>query len=271
MHLIFLLVAFASSAKAQGTTPGEFGQKVVRETTKRVENVLGSTKGLLLKTALVESNFGRDPQTYRPGYHGGIWQVDEVGFIDTKDTVSHPKLRPAHRLIKAEWGIDWIHVHYSELRKPLFSAIAARLKYKNVPSQIPDNVRGQAKYWKRHYNSQLGKGTVAKFMQVVHTHCGDPRRGRKIFIQKAAQCHAESETRHKTGPHLSGVCGRRAGTAAGYSYSDAMKIKDITWNEETLDAFLQNPKKFIPGTKMVFAGIKKAKERRDVIAYLCTL
>ena len=73
--------------------------------------------------------------------------------------------------------------------------------------------------------------------------------------------------KHKTEPNLHGLFGRKTGQAAGFSYTDANKNKGITWGEETLMEYLENPKKCIPETKMIFAGIKKG-EREDLIAYL---
>lgn len=70
------------------------------------------------------------------------------------------------------------------------------------------------------------------------------------------------------GPNLGGLFGRKTGQAEGYSYSKANKEKAIVWNEDTLYEYLLNPKKYIPGTKMVFAGLKKPEERADLIAYL---
>lgn len=64
--------------------------------------------------------------------------------------------------------------------------------------------------------------------------------------------------------------GRKTGQAANYDYTKANKEKGIEWNEKTLDVYLTNPKKYIPGTKMVFAGLKKAQERADLIAFLKT-
>eukprot|EP00249_Psilotum_nudum_P004216 c17756_g1_i1 orf=653-1183(-) len=98
---------------------------------------------------------------------------------------------------------------------------------------------------------------------------GDLKAGEKIFKTKCAQCHAvEKSAGHKQGPNLNGLFGRQSGTAVGYSYSTANKNKAVIWGEDTLYEYLLNPKKYIPGTKMVFPGLKKPQERADLIAYL---
>lgn len=94
---------------------------------------------------------------------------------------------------------------------------------------------------------------------------GDPRAGEAIYSRCLA-CHALAYDR--TGPRHCGLFGRRAGSVKGFPYSEAMKHSNIVWNEATLNRFLANPLKAVPGTAMGYAGVKDNKERADLIAYL---
>ena len=95
--------------------------------------------------------------------------------------------------------------------------------------------------------------------------------GAKIFKRVCLACHATEAGQNKIGPSLFGVVGRKAGAAPGFAYSQAMKAADVTWGDEAIDKYIADPRKFLPGNKMVYAGLKKEEERQEVIAYLKTL
>jgi len=96
---------------------------------------------------------------------------------------------------------------------------------------------------------------------------GDIKAGARVF-KKCKACHYVDREKNKTGPHLVSIIGRAAGTLEGYKYSKAMKSSGIVWDEATLAAYLRAPKKYIKGTKMAFAGLRKETDITNVIAYL---
>ncbi len=83
-----------------------------------------------------------------------------------------------------------------------------------------------------------------------------------------ASCHQVEPGKHGVGPSLAGVFGAKAGHAEVYNYSAAMKNSGLTWDEATLDKYLAAPMQTVPGTKMVYAGLKDEAQRKEMIAYL---
>ena len=98
---------------------------------------------------------------------------------------------------------------------------------------------------------------------------GDAVAGEKTFAQCKA-CHQAVEGKNGVGPSLWGIVGRTSGQIPGFSYSAANKNSGVVWKEETMFEYLEAPQKFMPGTKMAFAGLKKPQDRANVIAYLKT-
>jgi len=99
---------------------------------------------------------------------------------------------------------------------------------------------------------------------------GDAAAGKKVFA-KCGVCHLIKPEKTLTGPSLFGVVGRHSASVEKFSYSDAMKKVDVTWDAETLDKYLTDPKAMVPGTKMTFPGLPDAVDRANVIAFLATL
>lgn len=88
---------------------------------------------------------------------------------------------------------------------------------------------------------------------------------------QCAACHSVEPGKHGVGPSLAGVYGTKSGEIAGYAFSDAMKAAKLTWDDATLDTYLTNPMKMVPGTKMTFAGLSDPAKRKEVIEYMKTL
>ena len=98
---------------------------------------------------------------------------------------------------------------------------------------------------------------------------GDPARGQRVFNQQCRACHTlDKDGASTVGPNLHGVFGRKAGTAPGFAFSEAMKTSGIVWDDKTMAEYNRDPKGKVAGTKMVFGGIKQAGQLDDLLAYL---
>lgn len=98
--------------------------------------------------------------------------------------------------------------------------------------------------------------------------CADATRGKQLYESRCIACHSTDENR--VGPAHKGVFGRKAGSAKGYDYSAALRKSRVIWNEKTLDRWLANPERLIPGQKMGFS-VPEARDRADLIDYLKTV
>ena len=99
---------------------------------------------------------------------------------------------------------------------------------------------------------------------------GDAAAGKSVF-NKCGACHSAAKGVNKIGPSLFGIVGRHSASLADYSYTDAMKATNWEWTPEQLNKYLTDPRGVVPGTKMIFPGLKSDTDRANVIAYLETL
>lgn len=111
----------------------------------------------------------------------------------------------------------------------------------------------------------LAAGTLALCAAAPAGAAPDPVRGEQVYTRCLA-CHALAFDR--VGPRHCGLIGRQAGSVPGFDYSPAMKSARITWNDKTLDRFLTQPLKMLPGSSMTYDGVADSKDRADLIAYL---
>ena len=152
------------------------GEFVVEAVVSRIRQsgIFSDDRLLLRRIAYVETNDGNDPKTYRSGYHGGIWQVNETRFQETKN----PVLGAKHNQIRQIFNIDWFSVQWIDLRKPLYSGLGARLLLSTIQSPIPlaSDISAQAQFWKQYYNTTTGTGTVQTFIKNAIT-LNENRRG----------------------------------------------------------------------------------------------
>ena len=116
--------------------------------------VFGNDNDLLRRIAYVETRDGTRPDTFREGYNGGLWAVDEDAFLSTKNTTENTRLPAKIRQIEERLNINWLNVQWIDLLRPLYSALAAQLLIYNAPSSVPpaNDLVGQAQFWAQYYN-----------------------------------------------------------------------------------------------------------------------
>ena len=112
-----------------------------------------------------------------------------------------------------------------------------------------------------------GAALVLAFLESAQA-AGDPGKGQQLFSQQCKGCHSLEAGKNGIGPSLHGVLGRKAGALENYNYSTTTKNSGVVWDEDTLKKFLADPRKLIPGNKMVFTGIKNDAQLDNLIAYL---
>ena len=145
----------------QVQTANAKGRPVVDLAVRAVDALFGGGS-FLTRIAKVESDFGDNPETFKR-ISKGIWQIDPIGFKETRRNTN--KLRKARDKIKSEFGIDYMQLKHVDLQKPLYGALAARLfLLSRARGPLPTTLEGQAKLWKRIYNTAKGRGTVEQFI-----------------------------------------------------------------------------------------------------------
>jgi len=155
------------------------------------------------------------------------------------------------------------------------AATALALVLTVVAILVPDVLYRPKEVTKRGFEIELsadGKPVEKKEVKPVDLatmmKTADVDRGTKIF-KKCATCHSIGKGEAaKVGPNLYGIVGRKRGSFAGFSYSEAMKAKGGNWDSESINSFITKPKEYLPGTKMAFAGLKKPQDRAYVVLYL---
>jgi cytochrome c len=99
----------------------------------------------------------------------------------------------------------------------------------------------------------------------------DPAAGKSVFTAQCSICHSSQAGKNMVGPSLFGIVGRKTASVSGFHYSPANQGANLTWDEATLDKYLQAPRATIPGTIMTYGGLKDDAKRADLVAYLATL
>ena len=172
--LLLIYTALLGTELSQGVdltlVPEANGITVVQACLYKISgsNVFTNDNQMLRRIAYVETRDGADSDTYPPNYHGGIWQLSQSKFLATQNTGSNIQLQQHVNNISTAFGINWTSAQWVDLRKPFYSALAARLYFLLIPVSIPlgTNISGQASYWGNYYTSN---GNITDFTNAVNT------------------------------------------------------------------------------------------------------
>ena len=177
-NLLVALILFGSLVAINGDRTDKtladkaVGEEVVDAVVDLISksNIFPNDYRFLLRIGYIESKFGDDPNTFaeRNGtnYNGGIWQVDSTTFTNTQNSGAQ-NIKDLYVKIRQLFNIDWNNLTWVDCRKPLVSALAARLSLALIPTPIPDTLEAQASYWLKNYNSAATKSTEQQFIGNV--------------------------------------------------------------------------------------------------------
>ncbi|KAK2157276.1 hypothetical protein LSH36_194g05095 [Paralvinella palmiformis] len=186
---VLLGLATLGTTTEDGTlTPGGNGSQLVESACDRIQAscIFDDDKLLLRRIAYVESLDGYDPDTYREGYHGGIWQVDQGFFDTTKSTSAEHELYPYIEEIHSKLSIDWQIVTWQDCRRPLVSALAARLyiQYTSRDNNngIPRDISSQADFWKTYYRTSGSTQDYIDKCNALETGCENGHGADIVFV-----------------------------------------------------------------------------------------
>ncbi|XP_067662568.1 collagen alpha-1(XII) chain-like [Haliotis asinina] len=169
---IFLVFVVAVRGQRDRTREvGTYGSDVVEGVVSALRDACIFSDDMLFfrRLAYVESKDGASNETYRKGYDGGIWQVDETMFNETKTKMG----KSFYATVTQKLGIDWSNVTWSDLRKPLYSGLAAAMYLlgKGAPWLIPAAIDQQEQYWKTHYKANGPNGTFVPLSKELESGC----------------------------------------------------------------------------------------------------
>lgn len=187
---IALSLVVVSGQQDQTVQPGATGAGVVEAVCSRieVECIFPEDKLFTRRLAYVESSDGNSPDTFRPGYYGGIWQVDRAMFDVTQTSPASNYLRQPMADIQTAFGINWASVKWEDLLMPLHSALAARLylQYHSNNISIPRSIDDQAVYWTTYYRPASPASDYSTAANQLEESCSNGNGADIIFVLDAS-------------------------------------------------------------------------------------